>query len=414
MALLNNSTYSANSNIYKYTASMKYILGDTVINIDPLQMRSIAIDSNYKSMNMPMVFVTAAVHKDHRDLMEENQNSGIIILTIKRAVANSDMPDLYMDYIEDDFIYFMARDSSGNASHSSTENPSANFYDDDKEDLYRLVSLGLLSINHVNKNKKALNGVVSGGLSSLMYYITNHLPMVIEPPTNNVELTNQFLPPMNSVSKALEYLNSIAVFYNTPYRFFIDFDCSYLLSSSGKAVQKKGEDITTVFITLRDDKIDSSAKIQGMIINKEKSMYQIDVDDSDCEVADNHISGKSYSKLAATDTSGTTLNKTVIDLSESNILDKVKNIRLCNNNSGLLDNMISSLNSSAVQLLIQKTDVDSSILTMNKEYIIQTDDVYDEAKYNGRYLLIRKRELYVKMDEKFTMDVMLLFEKLPD
>ena len=74
---LDKSTYGANSNIYKYTASMKYVLGDTVIDIDALQMRSIAIDSNYKSMNMPMIFVTASVHKDHRDLMEENQNEGL-------------------------------------------------------------------------------------------------------------------------------------------------------------------------------------------------------------------------------------------------------------------------------------------------------------------------------------------------
>lgn len=411
---LDKSTYGANSNIYKYTASMKYVLGDTVIDIDALQMRSIAIDSNYKSMNMPMIFVTASVHKDHRDLMEENQNEGLFILTIKRAISNSDMPNLYMDYIEDKFIYFIAKDQSGNSSHSATENHEANFYDDDREDLYRMISLGLLSVDHINKNKKAINGVVTGGLSSIMYYLTSHLPILIEPPSNNVEIENQFLPPMNSVSKSLQYLNSLSVFYNTPYRFFIDFDCSYLISSSGDSIKKKGEDIGTIFITLRDNKTDSSSKVQGMTINKEKSMYQMDVDDSDCEIVDNHISGKSYSKLTATGTSGNTFNKTVTDLTGSNIVDKTKTIRVSNDNSGLLDNMISSLNTSAVQLLIQKTDVDASVFTMNKEYIIQSDDVYDEAKYNGRYLLTRKRELYIKMDENFTMDIMLLFEKLPD
>ena len=388
---LDRSTYNSNSNIYKYTASMKYVLGDTVIDIDAMQMKSIAIDSNYKSMNMPMIFVTAAVHKAHRDLMEENQDEGIFILTIKRAVANSDMPNLYMDYIEDKFIYFIARDQSGNAEHSATEHSEASFYDEDRTDLYRLISIGLLSIDHINKNKKALNGVVTGPLSSVMYYATSHLPIVIEPPKNNIELKNQFLPPMNSISKTLEYLNSLSVFYDTPYRFFIDFDCSYLISSSGKSIRKKGEDIGTVFITLRDDETDSSSQVQGMTINKEKTMYQMDVSDSDCEIVDNHISGKSYSKLTATGTSGKSFNKTVADLSKSSIVDKTKNIRISNDNSGLLDNMISSLNSSAVQVLIQKTDVDASVFTMNKEYILQSDDVYDEAKYNGRYLLTRKR-----------------------
>lgn len=410
---ISSSSYQPNTNIYKYTASMKYILGDTILDIDAMQIKSIAIDSNYKKMNMPMIFVTASIHDDYVDLMEENQNSGIFILTIKRAVANSDMPDLYMDYIEDEFIYFMASDSSGNATHDNS-NKNADYEDNsDREDLYELVSIGLLSLDHVNKNKKVLNGVVSGGLSSLMYYVTSHLPILIEPPTNNVEIKNQFLPPMNSVSKALEYINSISVFYDTPYRFFIDFDCSYLLSSSGKAIKKKGEDIGTVFITLREDE-DSGAKVQGMYTNTEKKMYQIDVDDSDCEIADNHISGKSYSKLVAAGTSGTTFNKTVTDLTDSSIVDKTKTIRVSNDNSGLLDNIVSSLNSSSTQLLIQKTDIDASVLTMNKEYIIQANDVYDEEKYNGKYLLTRKRELYIRVDEGFTMDVMLLFEKLPD
>ena len=74
--------------------------------------------------------------------------------------------------------------------------------------------------------------------------------------------------------------------------------------------------------------------------------------------------------------------------------------------------MITSVNNSAIQLLIQKTDLDSSVITMNKEFIIKTDDVYDKDRYNGRYILTRKRELYLRQDENFVMNTMLLFEKL--
>ena len=51
---------------------------------------------------------------------------------------------------------------------------------------------------------------------------------------------------------------------------------------------------------------------------------------------------------------------------------------------------------------------------MNKEYIIRADDAYGDETYNGRYLLTRKRELYIRDDNTFTMDVMLLFKKVPN
>lgn len=406
MANITETTSEPNTGIYKYTASMKYVLGEDVYYIDTMNIKSIAIDYNYKSMNMPMIFVTAAIDKKTIDKMVQNQDSGIIILDIKRCVTNSDMPDLYTDYIVDNFIYFIAEDINKNAE-ADYEGENA-----DREDIYKLTTLGLLSLDHVNKNKKVLNGVLNGKLSSAMYYVTGHLPIVIEPPTNNVTLVNRFLPPMNSVSKALEYLNSLNVFYSSAYRFFIDFDYAYLLSSSGKAVKRKGEDIATVFLVLKNS-YDEGSKLQGMITSEEQSMYQIEIDANDCELADNHVSDKSYTKINATNTSGTTSNASLSNKSESSVITtKTKNIRISNDNAGLLENMVSSLDNASIQLLVQKIDIDSSVLTMNKEYIIKGDEVYKTEAYNGRYLLTRKRELYIREDENFSMNTMLLLEKV--
>lgn len=407
--------YSSDTNIYKYSANLKYILGEQIIEIEQMNIKSIAIDSDYKNMKMPMIMLTCSVHRDYVDLMQENQNKSIFILSIKRAVANSDMPDLYMDFIEDKFIYFISRSNEAVQEHSQEGNPDSDEIIDDpgRKDVFEVISLGLLSLDHINKNKKMINGIVSGSLSSIMYYATSHLPILIEPPKNNVNIQNQVIPPLNSVAKTLEYLNSLSVFYDTTYRFFIDFDCSYLISSSGKYVPKKGETIGTVFMTLRNSE-DPGSKIQGMVVDKENSMYKFDIDDSDCEIVDNHISGKSFSKLTATGTSGNAFSKEITDLSESELIAKTKTIRVYNDNTGLVDNMVSSINTSSIQLMIQKADIDSSVITINKEYILKADDVYDKEKYNGRYLLTQKRELYIKVDESFTMDTMLIFEKIPE
>lgn len=403
-----NSVYQPNTNIYKYSADLKYTLNDEIYYIDTMNIKSIAIDSNFKQMNMPMIFITLSIDKRLIDRMVQNQDTGIILLNIKRCITNSDMPDLYIDYINDKFIYFIAEDIN--------KNDSADYEGDntDREDIYKLTTIGLLSLDHVNKNKKTIEGSLNGKLSSIMYYATSHLPIVIEPPTNNVMLVNRVLPPLNSVSKTLKYINSLNVFYSTAYRFFIDFDCSYLISSSGRSVKKQGEDISTVFITLKNS-YDEGSKIQGMITNETQSMYQIEIDANDCELADNHVSEKSYSKVIATTTSGGKTNGVLSNKSEnSSIVSKIRSVRISNDNQGLLDNMISSLNTSAIQLLVQKIDMDSSVLTMNKEYIVKADEVYNTEAYNGTYILSRKRELYIREDKNFSMNTMLLLEKVAE
>ena len=78
----------------------------------------------------------------------------------------------------------------------------------------------------------------------------------------------------------------------------------------------------------------------------------------------------------------------------------------------MLNNIVSTINNSAIQIMVQKTDIDSSIFTINKEYIIRADSAYNTEDYNGRYILARKRELYIKSGDNYTMSTMLLFRKV--
>lgn len=393
------------TDIYKYTATLTYILNDQVYDIETTSIRTIAIDCDYDNMNMPMIFMTLGIYQSLANKMLLNQDTGLFILDIKRCISNSDMPDLYRDYISDKFIYFI----TGDVDTDNTVEITKDELDDDTA-----VTVGLLSLDHVNKNKKTVNGIINGKLSSAMYYLTSHLPIVMEPPTNNVTLENTILPPVNSVSKSLEYLNSINVFYNTPYRFFIDFEHAYLISSSGKAVKSKGESISSVMITIQHEDT-AEAKIQGMITNTSQALYEIYANSKDCELSDNALSEKSYSNISATTTSGSSSKTTLSTVSTgSSVTSKTKTIRVSNDNTGLLDNIATSIDQSAVQILVQKTDIDSSVLTMNKEYIIRADDAYGGDTYNGKYLLTRKRELYIRDNDTFTMDVMLLFKKVPN
>ena len=399
------TSHEPNTNIYKYTADIKYALGNQVYNIEPTSIRTIAIDSNYDEMNMPMIFITLGVYQSMANRMILNQKTGTFLLDIKRAIANSDMPDLYSDYISDKFIYFI----TGNIDEDTN---SADIKQDQPDD-DTIVTLGLLSLDHVNNNKKTVNGVLNGKLSSIMYYLTSHLPILIEPPKNNVSIVNKIIPPIDSVAKSLRYMNNINVFYSTPYRFFMDFDISYLISSSGKPIKANGENINSIMISIYHED-DNEAKIQGMTTNKTQSLYEILASSKDCEISDNSLSDKQFSRISATNTSGVR-NSIDVSASTGSIINaKTKTVRILNDNDGLLQNMVSSIDNSAIQLLVQKTDIDSAIFTINKEYLIRAEHAYNTEKYNGRYILSRKRELFIRDDDTFTVNVMLLFKKVSD
>ena len=192
--------HSPTTDIYKYYATLKFVVENEVYDIDDISIKTIVIDNNYDELNMPMIFITLGLYKSMANKMILNQQEGTFILDIKRCVANSDMPELFSDYINDKFIYFIAGEVDQGIDVDIKKSEAQ---EDDT-----IVTVGLLCLDHVHKNKKTINGIVNGNLSSLMYYATSHLPILIEPPKNNVTFENRILPPMNSVAKTLNYLNN--------------------------------------------------------------------------------------------------------------------------------------------------------------------------------------------------------------
>lgn len=399
-----DTSHEPSGTIYRYTADLKYVLNGSIDYIDTPSIKTIAIDRDYIDKNMPMIFITIGVYQSLANKMLLNQNTGYFILDMKRCIYNSGNPDLFTNYINDKFIYFIAGDIDiDNSINYKEDEPNENI----------IVTLGLLSIDHVNRNKKTINGVVSGKLSSIMYYLTSSLPVLIEPPKKNIVMNSLILPPLNSISKSLEYLNSLQVFYDTPYRFFIDFNMSYLLSSSGRSIKAKNDSITTVIMNIYHWEDDPESKIQGINTNKGQSVYQINISSANCEISDNNLSEKLYRNINATNASGIDIYGSLSNIStKSPIVNKSRNIRIGNDNDGLLDHMIHFIDSSAVQIVIQKTDIDPDIFTMNKEYYVDGYNAYGTNIYNGRYLLVRKRELYVRDDNTFVSNTMLSFKKL--
>ena len=403
------NTVESNS-IYKYKASGYYVLGKEKYTIDFTNVHSIVIDHDYDTNNMPLIFAILNLSSKIIDIIIKNKETGVFIFNIQKCVDNSDMPNLWKDYINDTFTYFLPNDIN---KTDSRDYENAN---EGREDVYKEINIGLLSQTLVNNNKKTVNGVIecNNMASAVLYTIGTSRPIVMEPFENNPSFKYMMLPPRNSVAKSVQYLNQQNTFYNTQYRYYMDFDATYLLSSKGSGVLRKGDKINTVMVILRND-YDAASKLQGMTIDENNQYYKIEISGTNVEVGDNRVLSKQYTKVRTTNSSGDNSDLTLVNkTNESNFANKTKQVRAPNDNINLISN---SEKNSRLYISINKTDLDGSVFTINKEYMINADEVYKDCGYSGKYLLRRKRELYYKStgesaDEKFTLSVLLTFEKV--
>lgn len=401
----NISTTNKNA-IYKYTGKFTtlYKNDDDPIVIDRLRIKSILIDYSYDRNNMPLIYANIAVTYEQLKKLKANMKTGTILVNIQKYIENSDMPGLKIDYINAECVYFLSSDIGKDKEQAI--NP------DRTEDYGYIVTIGFIALDHINKNKTAINGVInSGSMSAALYYALNGHNLLLEPLENNDKLKQVFIPPMKSVSKVISYLDDLSTFYNTPYRFFMDFDCTYLISSSGKAVKKKSESMTTVRIKLVKEYTEGN--MEGILEDKENKMYVLNVSATYANLMKNSVTEKTYSSIKGINTSGNTSTVPIEEEGVDSSLYKPNssNVRISNENTGLIENMKTAAMNNSVVLGIVKNKTDGAIFTINKYYYVEADDVYG-PEVSGVYILSSKKEVYMQEGEGLAMSVMLTFKRL--
>lgn len=399
----NISTSNPNA-IYKYYCNIQTAFDgdDDPLTIANMRFRSIVIDYNFISYNFPLIYTTLSLTYDMVQKLKENQSEGTVVFHLQKYIENSDMPGLKIDVVNEQCVFFMSEDSAKNM-----EIPM----DPDRSDDYGyMVTIGLIALSHVNSNKSAVNGVInSGTMSGTLYYVLNaySMSLLMEPLTYNNSMSSIIIPPAKSVSKVVKHLNTISAFYSTPYRFFIDFDMAYLLSSSGQGVAKKGETINTVKIYVNNEY--TEANMEGMTEDTVNGMYIVSTSAQYAVLTTDEAGDKMYNTISGVSTTGSSENLSVSTLTNNPVTSSSSTIRVPNNNTALLANLQSSMLSSDT-LTITKNKADGSVFTLNKYYTIDCGDVYGD-QYNGPYLLISKTETYMQEGEGLAMGMVLVFKQ---
>lgn len=391
---------------YRYKIEMTYLNIKKGVNTEILNesVKSVIIDHNYDKNTMPIIYMTLALDKALIDDMILNNNDNLILLAIYKFDELTDTKQ-EIEIIRDKFIYFLPNDvnvlNDIEYNETTEEQNLGNTYKD--------ITLGLMSIKMINRNKKYLElNVTNNTMFDCVKYCTSHFDnLIIEPFIFNEKHKRIIMPAQGSVRKSLEFLNSYRVFYYTPFRYYQDFNYTYIISSSGRAIERNDETYSSVLVEIKDI-TESDANEFGTIANKSAKTYEVFVNYADTVVYDNTILNLSRNQLKGVSSTGNNIKSLKNSISYSD--EKIKQIRLNNDNDNMIYNLQSEENNKNVLVFLTKYGLDTDTFTINKRISIHHINRYQQ--HNGEYLLYRKRECFMREDDTFILHSMLNLRKI--
>lgn len=391
---------------YRYTIEMYYLdtINEKNVEIKNECLKMLVIDHNFMQNCMPVIMASLKLDKALVDDMIKNCNDNMIMLAINKYDDLTDDKQ-EVECIRKKFTYFLPKSANKNDPIDYNEVTE----EENLGNTYTEVQIGLLCVDHINNNKHACEIMAKNNtIYDCVKYVTSHISrMIIEPFSYNSEFEQLIMPTKDSVKQALQFLNDFRVFYYTPYRYYNDFNYTYIISSSGRATEKQDELYSSIIIDIKDID-DASANDVGVIANKTSETYEVPVNYVNTEVYDNTIVNKSKTKLKGISSTGSN-TKTLVNRA-SYMDEKTQSIRLNNDNINMISNLEAVDNDGNFLVFISKNDLDMELFTINKRISIHNIERYQD--YNGDYLLSRKRECFVREDNTFILTTMLNLRRI--
>lgn len=388
------------NNSYKYSIEMILCIDNENININSESISNIIIDSNYDIYNRPIIYLFFNVQSRIFNKIALN-NNGIINLRIRKT--NSYTVSISKDYIHDKFIYIM--------------NTNPDYYRDikdkvrldgalEEEEHVKQCCLLLFKKDSIDNIKKLYCNILKNcNMASIIHHYTNDKQMIISPLKSTKIIDSIIIPPMESLSELLSYLNNYDAFYNNSYRYFEDFNSYYLLDNDIRSTHGLDK-YDTININILDI-LDDRANQTGLIIDNDSKCYILYVNANSTSMDIDLISYLEYNSIIGITYDGEVIKDNLF--THNNIYNKPMIKIINNDNYRMFQNIKNDLKSSSIFLQLTKSEIDSSIFTPNKEYLIKNYKYLSE--YNGKYILSYKKEIIVQEGTSFVSKTVLGFRK---
>lgn len=389
---------------YNYTIEATYFSNGKESTIMTEAIQGIIIKYDYITKTMPIIYLTIKLQIDLFNIMVKNADNGIITLTIQKFIKTTEGISKKSPYLRREFSYFIQSDMDYDKTMESGNTNSNS---------YKVCTLGLYDMDIINRNSINFNDIntviKNSDMQSIVHYCTSSLKMIVEPFKDNEKIPYCILPPIDTVTKLLDYLNSVHNFYNTSYLFFKDFEKNYLLSLNGNPIGIKTGDYSTIIIRIMD-KVEYQTKLQSIEVDNKKKAYILYIDASFITTKIDRLKEKKYHKIIGIDSDGEKVETELNIVKNTNGIEKIKLERVYNGNLDYINTIKGEIEKDAFLININKTEIDTDILTPNKEYIVQNFSSYKE--YDGNFLLAYKRDIMIQQDKTFISNTIIGLKKV--
>ena len=331
--------------------------------IDQKNIKSLTIYKEYDKYNMPIATMNLHIDKKFADNIIKNSKTATMIMAVYKYQLDNNAAIKQL-YFKHEFSYLTDDDTNKTEDIDYAKTDSK---DEDREDVYRILKLGLISKKLVDRNLSPNNATIYK--SSMQNIIVDLLnigePLLIEPFTETELVEQLIIPPKESLSKTLDYLNTIRVFYNTGYRFFMDLDNIYLVSKSGKATLKNVDKYATIKFNLSDIGGKEDAILEGFRDDDKTKSYIVDVPTTDIKYGKDNITDKELNGFTA-----------VIDASKTVQQSYLKNSRAFGGIFGVYQNIMNTMNaikkvSSSVRQVVKNIHQTTDTIKGNFNQIVE-------------------------------------------
>lgn len=367
------------------------------------------IDSNYIENVLPIIYISMTINNTLYNNIMEYQNTGKFYLNVKSNNVFS-ATSLAKNILSGSFNYVP---STTNPNYAVDLRASDN---QNYDDAYRTITVGLVSDVMTSTLRKSFNGVYENiDTHTLISLALEDTTAVVQIPTYSEHYDQLVIPPMTSRYKMLQFIFDKDPYYDTEFRYFMDFDTSYLLARDGELITSSN--VENVVIDVRAV-TDEEAMVDGVEHYNGSNYIYVNAADSNITInkSINQIADKvvayddqlEQAQIYNLDMSGGSVSMTPTQMSSANSQkDSDKRVYVRTKAGNLYKN---SFENSGITLEIVKQNVDPGIFTPEKQYNVRY--YQDDSKYNGQYILIYKRVMYKSAAGEFTTTVNLGLQKL--
>ena len=263
----------------KYVIAGKWVNNENTEDTFPITAENIKIlvrDSNYEKENLTKGMLRLMLDKNLMDRLIVFANNASIFLYCEKVRYDQNNQPISSTPVQTDW----SGEYTYVASNDINYNKEIDYMGDDaqeKKDVYKQIMLGIFFKEANERNNGTENRVIrETSIQNTVIKSMDTMPLLIEPFDYNNVIDQLAIPPQESLVKFIDFMNQYKVFYETPYRFFIDAKCVYLLSSSGQATECKDEKYSSVYFNVFN-LVQTGGFIEGMEEDDTNKRYDVPI-----------------------------------------------------------------------------------------------------------------------------------------